>query len=72
MKNEEVKWMGSKTCDFCHKDIDDILIDGKTRIGPWAVMCSNCHIRFGYPTFGKGIGQKYKKNSDGDFIKIEG
>lgn len=72
MNNKEVKWMGSKVCDFCHKDIDDILIDGKTMMGPWAVMCEECHSIHGYPTFATGIGQKYKKNSEGDFVKIEG
>ena len=69
---KEVVWTGSKTCDFCHKEISDILIDGKTMMGPWATMCPSCHRFYGYKRFGTGIGQKYKKNSDGKFIKIEG
>jgi len=71
---EEVMWTGSRTCDFCNNVIKDILIDGKTTYpgGPWATMCEKCHSKFGYPQFGIGIGQKYKKNDKDEFVKIEG
>lgn len=70
MKN--VIWSSSRTCDFCHREINDILIDGKTKEGPWATMCTECHSLYGYNKFGTGIGQKYKKNSENQFVKIEG
>lgn len=42
-----------KNCDFCHKSLKDekVFVDGRTRSGPWAIMCSVC-----YDTVGVGIG----------------
>lgn len=71
-KDKVVKWFGSEHCDFCHKEITDILIDGKTTTGSWATMCESCHSIHGYPEFGPGIGQKYKRFPNDDFVKIEG
>lgn len=68
----EVEWTSSKKCDFCGTEIDDILIDGRTKTGPWATMCSKCFKHYGTGIFGTGFGQKYKKNSEGRFLKIEG
>lgn len=69
---KEVEWLSSNKCDYCGKEIDDILIDGRTKTGPWATMCKSCHKKYGVNKFGVGFGQKYKKNSEGKFIKIEG
>ena len=63
-------WLGSRTCDFCNKEITDILYDGKTCFGPWATMCSACWAENGVG-LGTGRGQKYEMH-DGKFIKVEG
>ena len=52
------KWHGDTiNCDFCH-EIHNWFVDGKTLIGPWAIMCS---IHFPLLGVGLGIGkgQKY-------------
>jgi hypothetical protein len=35
-------------------------IDGKTKMGPWAVMCPGCHKSYGQG-LGTGKGQKYAR-----------
>jgi len=76
---EEIKlfeaqyWLGpvGKTDDFGDK-ITDELIDGKTRQGPWALMTPNSFKKYGVGRLGTGYGQKYKKQPDGKWLKIEG
>jgi len=66
-------WAGStpKQCDICEEDIRDEFTDGKTKQGPWAIMCPRCLARHGLG-LGLGLGQKYQKRDDGKFRKIEG
>lgn len=66
-------WMGSdpKMCDVCEEDIRDEFTDGKTKRGPWAIMCPRCQARHGLG-LGLGLGQKYQKQADGKFHKVEG
>jgi hypothetical protein len=56
------KWMGSwpANCDICNTPLNrrDVFIDGRTKHGPWALMCSTCHVKFG-TGLGTGNGQKY-------------
>lgn len=47
-----------KNCDMCHKPITNKFIDGRTSLGPWAIMCSMCHDRYGVG-LGLGKGQEY-------------
>ena len=63
-------WIGSTKCDFCGCEISNTLIDGMTHIGSWAVMCPKCHKIHGVG-LGVGKGQKYTKDSEGDFVKVE-
>ena len=35
-----------KKCDFCNKQA---IVDGKTRMGPWAYMCPDHLQVYGYP-----------------------
>ena len=35
-----------KKCDFCNKQA---VVDGKTRMGPWAYMCPDHLQVYGYP-----------------------
>lgn len=56
-------WSGEtpKQCDICHQTIHDSFVDGKTKFGPWASMCENCHEKHGVG-LGVGKGQKYDKS----------
>jgi len=52
-------WTGEVTvCELCGKPFGKYFIDGKTALGPWALMCESCHNTFGYGV-GLGNGQKY-------------
>lgn len=64
-------WFGTTECDVCGKEIKKTLYDAKTVYGPWATMCESCFRKIGVG-MALGLGQKYKKNKDGEFEKIEG
>ncbi len=57
---ETKKWRGSKpeTCDLCHKPFEAVFIDGKTKQGPWGLLCAMCHYKHGVG-LGEGRGQMY-------------
>lgn len=60
---KKTKWMGEiKVCDLCGKPFGKYFIDGKTVLGPWALMCESCHITWG-EGLGLGKGQKYDTES---------
>lgn len=65
-------WMGdvSQDDDF-NEPIDDIFYDGKTDIGPWAIMAPRSWRRHCGRT-GTGLAQKYEKQADGRWMKVEG
>jgi hypothetical protein len=46
-------------CEVGQEPLDSVAIDGKTKMGPWAWMCEDCHRRIG-TGIGLGKGQKYK------------
>ena len=56
------KWISDyETCDVCTKKIKDVepwFVDGKTKEGPWALMCPACFGKHGVG-LGLGKGQKY-------------
>ena len=60
MPATEKKWRGSPpvSCDLCGSAFKGEFIDGKTRMGPWGLLCVPCHIRNGVG-LGTGRGQKY-------------
>ena len=60
-----------KTDDFGDK-IDDEIIDGATKQGPWALMTSKSWGNHGKGKLGTGYGQRYKKQKDGKWLKVEG
>lgn len=64
------KWMSSKPvkCDICRGALDKTFVDGATSMGPWAIMCRNCHLEFGTGT-GEGCGQIYDAVT---LVKLEG
>ena len=65
-------WHGDigKDDDF-NDPITDTFIDGVTVHGPWAIMTPASHERHGRG-LGTGQGQKYKKQADGRWLKVEG
>lgn len=49
-----------------------VMYDGKTRMGPWANMTETSWTVFGIGRLGTGLGQKYVKQADGAWLKVEG
>lgn len=54
------KWIGTRPerCQICHDPLRSSFVDGKTKWGPWALMCGTCHRSFGCG-LGLGKGQIY-------------
>jgi hypothetical protein len=54
--------------------IEDEFIDGKTRYGPWATMTPRSWRIEGVSTapLGPGYGQRYKRQANGRWLKVEG
>jgi hypothetical protein len=54
-----------EACDTCGGKLKATphFYDGKTRMGPWAWMCSPCFMRLG-SGLGTGKGQKYSSKSN--------
>lgn len=54
------KWksLRPEQCDICHEELKKVFIDGRTVLGPWAILCEGCHTKRGC---GLGVdhGQKY-------------
>jgi hypothetical protein len=50
--------------------IEDTFIDGATIYGPWAIMAPGSHKIIGRG-LGNGRGQKYERQSDGRWLKVE-
>ena len=53
-------WYGPEPhkCQLNGCTIKDHFVDGKTRFGPWAVMCMTCWRDQGFK-LGPGFGQKF-------------
>lgn len=56
----KLRWYGilPKNCDICGGKLRREFIDGRTNLGPWAIMCSDCFKTSGVG-LGIGKGQKY-------------
>lgn len=52
--------------------ITDEFVDGATASGPWATMNPEHWRRFGSGRIGSGSGQRYRKQDDGRWLKVEG
>jgi len=50
--------------------ITDVFVDGKTSMGPWAIMSVASMAKYGLGC-GPGLGQRYIK-LDGRWLKVEG
>jgi len=73
MPREPRYWMGSDvgTKDDFGNSIIDEFIDGRTRYGSWAIMSLYSFKMYG-TGLGMGKGQRYKKQPDGKWLKVEG
>jgi hypothetical protein len=69
-------WMGPapEKCDICAAPIDIRFFEAKTQLrGMWANMCFSCHaLGPGLGRLGNGLGQEYKKQKDGKWLKVGG
>lgn len=73
--SEKKLWIGEvKECDCCKmRGVSDASIKGKTMYdapfqslgGTWMNFCRNCYNTYAY----KGIGQMYKKDENGNWVK---
>lgn len=67
-------WLGSpigERDDF-GAPYKDVMIDGKTKQGPWACMTEESWKEHGLGLLGTGLGQKYQRQEDGRWLKVEG
>lgn len=66
------EWIGTSpiSCDCCSRLIQATFVDGRTKKGPWAIMCLSCHKTHGLG-LGTGSGQRYAK-SGASFVKVKG
>jgi hypothetical protein len=73
MAKEPIYWHGDlgRTDDF-GVPYENIMYDGRTKRGPWANMTITSWRIHGCGFLGVGNGQKYKKQADGRWLKIEG
>ncbi len=65
-------WMGTRpsSCDICSGSITKVFIDGRTKMGPWGILCPRCHKSHGCG-LGTGKGQKYELK-EAEVVKTEG
>jgi hypothetical protein len=69
-----VYWLShvGETDDF-GKPYKDVMYDGKTKQwGSWANMNGSSWKTHGVGKLGTGYGQKYKRQPDGRWLKVEG
>jgi hypothetical protein len=57
--------------DFGDK-LENEFIDGATVHGPWAIMTPKSWKEHGRGRLGGGMGQRYQKQPDGKWLKVEG
>lgn len=73
MNSKPRYWMGqiSPKDDF-GVAIDDVFYDGMTAMGPWAIMTPKSWRAYGIGQTGLGRAQRYEKQDDGRWLKVEG
>jgi hypothetical protein len=74
-EREPVYWLSPvKERDDFGDSITDEIIDGKTSFGPWALMTPKSWRDFSGTNgkLGLGLGQRYKKQANSRWLKVEG
>ena len=70
--SRKVYWLSAvNNCEICGTPHTDKMVDGATKMGPWALMCLSCHGSIGRG-LGTGLGQMYQKQPDRRWLKIKG
>ena len=70
------KWrvITPRKCEICEGNLKGAFVDGKTKVGFWAIMCLACHKEFGVG-LGIGKGQKYElkrmKEGEDEWIRVK-
>lgn len=78
MAKTKVYWLSAlkDSCQSCERPFGKLMYDMKTIGGPWANLCNNCAMMGGGRAPGMvvwlGLGQKYEKQADGRWLKVEG
>jgi hypothetical protein len=73
MTNQPRYWAGKiGPLDDLGVPYDGIMIDARTKHGPWANMSLKSWRVHGLGKLGTGYGQKYVKQADGRWLKVEG
>lgn len=68
-----VYWMGALgPKDDFGQEYGTVMIDGRTKDGPWANMTLASWKVHAVGVFGVGYGQRYEKQQDGRWLKVEG
>jgi hypothetical protein len=71
--DKKVYWTGTLGLDDDFGvPFKNIMIDGKTKNGMWALMTEQSFRNYGYGLLGTGWGQMYEKQPDGRWLKIKG
>jgi len=65
------KTLNYREDDFGDK-LENVFYDGRTKWGQWAIMTPLSWGKFGVLRTGTGLGQKYEKQEDGKWMKVEG
>ncbi len=63
-----------KKCDICthpFRKSPGVLMYDAVAYGRWGCLCHECFTKFGC-TLGVGHGQKYQRQTDGQFLLVEG
>jgi hypothetical protein len=66
------KWIGRvpPVCQLCGRALPTTFVDGATAHG-WAFMDLACHATHGRG-LGIGLGQRYERQDDGAWVRVDG
>lgn len=71
--SEKRYWTGQVgTHDDFDIELGGVFVDGRTAMGPWAIMGPSAWRMYGVGRLGTGYGQMYVKQHDGRWMKVEG
>lgn len=65
-------WIGAvPPCNNCGRQPKSFFLDAPAEPGgPWGIWCGTCAADLGLTRTGVSIGQMYKRDPDGSFVKI--
>lgn len=73
MAQEKSYWLTTvPSHDDFRQPIRDVFIDGRSRMGPWGLFTPDSWRYYGTGRLGVGWGQRYVRQDDGRWLKVEG